>query len=887
MKLFEATYKDGFDYYERYFCTDSNQSKTAKITCGNEYYVPDSRGIYTYLLDDNIRLSKKSGKCTENITYGKLTPDIVRIRDKYWDKTKSKYNYNPRKWYIDIETTAYNKIDVEQVKEELVLVQIFDNITNTMIILGSRPWVNQAKYSYDFECKYLNCENEVKLFETFFALIKKMQPLIVLGWNTNGFDYPFLYNRAKKLGFDTNQFSPYNKSKLSTIITDQGMKSYKLEADGVFYLDYLEVYKKYTYTPRASYSLDNISYVELNERKVNHNMYSTFDGFRTGESYIFPDKAPTDEFDLEMFNLQVLYKETQDNKIKEKIADLANDLFVHYGCIDTYLVKKLDDKLMLSNILINIASKMGVNIPDSLGTVKPWSSYITNIAYLENKILPNSDVDDNADTSIKGGYVAEPVVGKHKWIISVDINSAYPNLSMRGFNMSAETYVAPRDLPADMRDINLAYFNDEDEEKRFKMYLERPEIFNTYTALAKKYNYCLGINGAVFKRDSVGIIPRLVKEIYAERKALKKEMLKWKQEAEKHEHDSEEYKHAKYMEAQCNTGQMVSKVLINSLYGALGNKYFKLFNVNIARAITANTRFYIHLLNYRLNSYLKEKTGVVNSVLYNDTDSIYLSLNSVIEQFYQGEDDVIAKTEFLDKFIKEELDPVIEGGNSELSDILNALEGEAIQAEREAIADVGVMLSKKKYYMRVFDLEGVRYSKDEPYMKKMGLEIIKSSTPKFVKDYLSQSINTILDSDSDDMYNWLESIKGKFTEEPITNISKTTSVSKINYHQGEKGVPINSRAAIAHNNYISSRPELSSKYAAINAGDKMKIVYLKPNNPIGENVVGFIDDSFIELLREHIDYDTCWDKYMISPLNIMINPLGWDMNKRTSTLDDW
>lgn len=327
--------------------------------------------------------------------------------------------------------------------------------------------------------------------------------------------------------------------------------------------------------------------------------------------------------------------------------------------------------------------------------------------------------------------------------------------------------------------------------------------------------------------------------------------------------------------------------LEDKCYGALGNKYFKLFNVNIARAITANTRFYIHLLNHRLNTYLKEKTGVINSVLYNDTDSIYLSLNSVIEQFYQGEDDVIAKTEFLDKFIKEELDPVIEGGNSELSDILNALEGEAIQAEREAIADVGVFIAKKRYYMRVFDLEGVRYSKDDPYMKKMGLEIIKSSTPKFVKDYLSQSINTILDSDFDDMYNWLQAIKHKFTEEPVANISKTTSVSKIDYNINDKGVPINSRAAIAHNKYIESKPELAGKYAAINAGDKMKIVYLKPNNPIGENVVGFIDDSFIELLREHIDYDTCWDKYMISPLNIMINPLGWDMNKRTSTLDDW
>ena len=699
MKLFEATYREGFDFYERYYCTESNKSFISKIESKNEYYVPDSRGIYSYLLDDKVKLSKRYGRCTENISYGKLQPDMVHIRDKYWNKERSNYNYNARRWYIDIETTALDKIDVEAVKEELVLIQIFDTTTNTMIILGSKPWNGKSKYNYSFDCKYLNCENEIKLFETFFTLIKKMQPLMVLGWNTNGFDYPFLYNRAKKLGFDTNAFSPYSKSKLSMFMTDKGMKSYKLEADGVFYLDYLEIYKKYTYTPRASYSLDNISYVELGERKINHNMYSTFDGFRTGDSYIFPGTTPTDEFELEMYKLQCLYKDNKDIKIKEEINSLANDLFVHYGCIDTYLVKQIDDKLMLSNILINISSKMGVNIPDSLGTVKPWSSYITNISYLENKILPNSDVDENADVAIKGGYVAEPVVGKCEWIISVDINSAYPNLSMRGFNMSPETYIAPRDLPSDMRDINLSFFNDEDEESRFKLYLERSEIFNAYTELAKKHNYCLGINGAVFTRESVGIIPRLVKEIYAERKAQKKEMLKWKQEAEKHQHDSEEYKHAKYMESQCNTGQMVAKVLINSLYGCLGNKYFKLFNVNIARAITANTRFYIHLLNHRLNEYLFKKTGVQNSVVYNDTDSQYLTLKAVIDQYYDGDDDTLSKVDWLDNFIKTELDPVIEKCNKELSSALNAYEGGAIQAEREAIADVGVMLSKKKYYM--------------------------------------------------------------------------------------------------------------------------------------------------------------------------------------------
>ena len=268
-------------------------------------------------------------------------------------------------------------------------------------------------------------------------------------------------------------------------------------------------------------------------------------------------------------------------------------------------------------------------------------------------------------------------------------------------------------------------------------------------------------------------------------------------------------------------------------------------------------------------------------------NSQYLTLKAVIDQYYDGDDDTLSKVDWLDNFIKTELDPVIEKCNKELSSVLNAYEGGAIQAEREAIADVGVMLSKKKYYMRVYDLEGVRYNADDPYMKKMGIEIIRSSTPKFVKDYLTESLNIILDSNSDTMYDWLENIKKKFTSVPIADISKTTGVSKINYNINDKGVPINSRAAIAHNDYILSNKELSNKYNIINAGDKIKFIYLKSNNPFNQNVIGYIDENFIEDFREYIDFDTCWDKFMVSPLNIMIAPLGWNMNKRTESLDEW
>lgn len=534
MKLFESAYNDGYEYFERYFDTDKQESFVQKIQTKQEYYMEDSKGLYTYLLDPSIKLSKRYGRA-ESLSYGKNAPDVIHIRDNYWKIDGSLYNESPRKWYIDIETTAKNEINVVEVREEVVLVQIYDTTSETMILLGSRDWKGQSEYKYDFECKYINCQNEIQLFETFFKLIQRAKPLIVTGWNTSGFDFPYLFNRSKKLGFDTNRFSPFNKAKMVERRNDKGQVFYNIEADGVVYVDYMDIYKKYTFIPREAYSLDHIAFVELGERKVIHDMYSTFDGFRTGESYVFPDKEPKDDYDKKMYHLQMKFRETKSPEIKQEISELANDLFVHYGCKDTHILKLLDDKLRLTHILISIAKKMGVNIKDSMGTVKPWSSFINNVSYLENKILPNLEVDEQADVSIRGGYIEEPVKGKHAWPCSIDINSAYPNLGMRGFNMSAETYVAPKDLPAEMRDINLAYFNNEDEVQRFELYLKNDGVFKRYTELAKEHNLALGINGAVFRKDELGIIPRLVKDIYNERKLKKKEMLQWKQKAENFE----------------------------------------------------------------------------------------------------------------------------------------------------------------------------------------------------------------------------------------------------------------------------------------------------------------------------------------------------------------
>jgi len=902
--MFEGQWKIGkWDWYER--IQQNNKAIFRKIKTKQEYYIEDKNGQFKTLIDEKP-LSKKVGRPPKSIKpYSKVSDADVNIRDNYWSETDTKYNMNPKIWYIDIETTALDSINLETVPEEVVLIQIYDNKLNKMIILGTRNW--KGKYfkkefkDEGIEVVYKNCKTERELFENFFSLIEKLQPLLVLGWHTLGFDYPYLYKRAKRLGFDTNGFSPFKETcKLEEQDLSNNTKSYKFSTPGIYYMDFMEIYKKYVFGEKASYSLDFISKFELGKGKIEHTQYNSFDGMRTGEGYIFPSEVPNDSYELEMYNLQMEYKNNPNNKLKIQIEDLAYDLFMYYGGIDTYRVKELDDKLQLSNILLMISSKMGITLQDSLGTVKPWSSFIEKVAYTKRRILPDISVDDDADTSVKGGYVADPQRGKHTWTISVDINSAYPNLSMRGFNMSPETYIPVSDLPEDLYDLNTRFFTDENEELRFKMYINHKEIFDKYTDLLHKYNYSAGITGAIFTKEKKGIIPELVEKIYSDRKEQKRQMLEWKQKAadKKAKHEDADYE--LYMASQFNTAQLVSKVLINSLYGALANKYFRLFNINIARAITGNTRFYILLMTYRIENYLQ---SVVKSdkpyTVYNDTDSGYFTLAPIVEKMLKAgkiENDVQKVTDWIDKFVKKKIDPIIESVNKEFATALNAFDPEAIKTEREVISDVSVFNNKKKYYMRVIDNEGVRY--EEPDIKRIGIDIAKSTTPPFFKKKLLESIQIIFDSDIETLKEWVQEVKNEVQQINLDEIAKITGIGSLAYDlekveikDGRKvAIPINSRAALATNKLIESNKDYKHRFQKITPGDKVKMLYLKEPNPFGQNIMAYIDGDLAEIYREYVDYELVFEKNFMAPLKLMIESIDdWETRLITKTeiLDKW
>ena len=516
--LFETAFSKDFEYYERVF--DGEKSIKRKITVPFEWYEPQSNGIYSYILDENVKLDKKQGTNPKfgRDKYGFLDPIYRNIRDNYWNKEG--YNKNPRIWYLDIETRVNTCSDgfpePFDALEPICLVQVFDNKLNKMFVLGVREWKHQQNYSFDYEVIYIKCKDELELLENFIKLFKKLDPLIIYAWNGLGFDFPYIYNRLKKFGLE-NDLSNYGDVSC-THYEFQGKIEYKFYSHGHYFMDLMEIYKKFTFHPMPSYSLDTVSEYELGERKVQHTEYASFDDFYTGK-YIIPQN-PTEE----QKNSRIYQEAIKGNW--EEVKELSHSEFVYYGIKDTYLIKKIDDALNFTMLMLMIAEKMGVKLDDTLGTVKPWAQFIANVSYLENKIMPPKREFEHPD--VVGGYVKEPVKGKHKWVISFDVNSMYPLLGMVGFNMSPETFVPKANLSPDLRDIILSYFNDQNEDKLFEI---DEKVWKKIQLLLKRDNLALGINGALFRRDKIGMIPRMVQEIYNSRKKAKNTMNKYKQKA--------------------------------------------------------------------------------------------------------------------------------------------------------------------------------------------------------------------------------------------------------------------------------------------------------------------------------------------------------------------
>lgn len=394
------------------------------------------------------------------------------------------------------------------------------------------------------------------------------------------------------------------------------------------------------------------------------------------------------------------------------------------------------------------------------------------------------------------------------------------------------------------------------------------------------------------------------------------------------------------LESLWETQQMTKKILLNSLYGALGNKHFVLFNPEIGAAITGNGRYTNKTMGYRVNDMLKGKLPLPPGkeyLIYGDTDSLYITLDNFVKAKMQKTPDMTFEDmiNFCDNVCEKMIQPFVNDTTTLIGNILNVHEIGPMAMDREIIADSTIFIAKKRYIARVLDTEGVRLK--EPKKKVMGLEIVRSSTPKFCRKYLKESIDILLDGDEESLQEWVSDVKDKFMVAPIEDISRVTGVNKISfefyvkdgnrtytdnmgvkkplfkelypgkttkevgfnyfrnnlYYLSPEGkaectpIPINTRAAMVHNTGIIVK-DLQKDYTLISEKDKMKYCLLNMPNFTNSDVFGYMNPSILEDLdiTRNVNKEAMWDRFFIQSLDIMIAPLNWS-HKKKITLDEW
>ena len=535
--------------------------------------------------------------------------------------------------------------------------------------------------------------------------------------------------------------------------------------------------------------------------------------------------------------------------------------FVEYNIIDVELVDRLEDKMKLIELALTMAYDAKVNYEDIFSQVRLWDTIIYN--YLKNKniVIPPKEKSDK-DEKYAGAYVKEPIPGMYDWVINFDLNSLYPHLIMM-FNISPETLIDKRHPSVTVdkilnQDLNFSEYND----------------------------YAVCANGAMYRKDIRGFLPELMEKMYNERVIFKRKMIEAKKSYEK--------KKTKELEkeiSRCDNIQMAKKIALNSAYGAIGNQYFRYFKLTNAEAITLSGKVAIRWIEMKMNSYLNKvlKTEDIDYVIASDTDSIYLNMGPLVDKVYSGkEKNTESIVSFLDKLCKVELEKYIESCYQELADYVNAYD-QKMQMKRENIAERGIWTAKKRYILNVWDSEGVRY--EQPKLKMVGIEAVKSSTPAPCRQMIKDTINLIMNGTEDEVINYIDKCRSNFKKLPVEQIAFPKSISDIRKYKSSsdiyaKGSPIHVRGALLFNHYVKEN-NLTHKYSLIDNGEKIKYIYLKTPNIIRENIISFIQQFPRELnIERYIDYDLQFEKSFLDPMKNILNVVGWNVEKKV-TLDSF
>jgi len=319
----------------------------------------------------------------------------------------------------------------------------------------------------------------------------------------------------------------------------------------------------------------------------------------------------------------------------------------------------------------------------------------------------------------------------------------------------------------------------------------------------------------------------------------------------------------------------------------MGNQYFRYFDIRMAEGITTSGQLSIRWMANEFNRYMNRlmKTTDEDYVIAIDTDSIYLTMENLVEKV-AADKDTVGKIKYMDKVCEEIFQPFIDQTYQKLADYMNAY-AQKMQMKREVLADKAIWTAKKRYVINVHNSEGVQYAK--PKIKVMGLEMVKSSTPAVIRDKLKDSLDVILKGNESDLHTYVREFKKEFDKMAVEDIAFPRSCNGVKQYAGSpiyiKGTPIQVRGALLYNHHLR-RLGLDKKYQAIRDGDKIKFVYLRTPNPIQEDVIAFSQHLPKELkLETYIDYDKQFEKVFLDALQIVIEPLKWKTQEESSLED--
>ena len=713
---------------------------------------------------------------------------------------------------LDIEVACENGFpNVKECAEEMLSITVQDYQTRKLKVFGTRPYKNTRD-----DVEFILCDGEQHLLRCFLDYWIQNFPDILTGWNVDGYDVPYICGRLERLfgEKEMNLMSPWGHVKREEIEV-KGREQIFYRMSGISVIDYLDLYKKFTYTNQESYRLDHIAFVELGQRKVDHNEFENFKDFYT--------------------------KDWQK--------------FIDYNIVDVELVSRLEEKMKLIELAVALAYDAKVNMQDVYYQVRMWDTLIYNFLNKKGIVVPPGKRSDK-DEKYAGAYVKEPIAGRYNWVVSFDLNSLYPHLIMQ-YNISPETLVEKRHPSATVNGL-------------LSQKVEVPKEF------------CLCANGAMYRKDIHGFLPEMMKKIYDERVQSKKLMILAKQEYEKTPTKELEKSISKY-----NNIQMARKIQLNSAYGAIGNQYFRYYNIINAEAITLSGQVSIRWIEHKMNTYLNKilKTEKKDYVIASDTDSIYLNLGNLVEKVFEGrETNDSSIVSFLNKVCEMELEKYISSSYEALATYVNAYEQKMIM-KRENIASTGIWTAKKRYMLNVWDSEGVRYH--EPKLKMMGIEAVKSSTPMPCRNAIKDAIKIMMDGTEDDLVSYIDTFRKTFENLPPEDIAFPRSVNGLRKYKASttvysKGTPLHVRGTLLYNFHIEKK-KLEYKYPLVQEGEKIKYLHLRRPNKINENVISFLNTFPTELgLEGQIYRDAQFKKSFLDPLQIITSVIGWETERKAN-----